>query len=158
MCITGGSYGGYVTLMALTVHPELFTHGIADYAVTDWRLYDSHYTERYMGTPAENPDGYRAASVFTYAPRLRGVLRIDHGTLDDNVHMQNILQLVDTLENLNKHVELMIYPGGRHGWGGPKSAHLRSETYRFYYQYLLRKEFPEALFSSLEGRSMRRRP
>jgi dipeptidyl-peptidase-4 len=158
ICITGGSYGGYVTLMAMMVHPELFTHGIADYAVTDWRLYDSHYTERYMGTPAENPDGYRAASVFTYAPRLRGVLRIDHGTLDDNVHMQNILQLVDTLENLNKHIELMIYPGGRHGWGGPKSAHLRSETYRFYYHYLLRKEFPEALFGSLDWRSTRRRP
>jgi dipeptidyl-peptidase 4 len=158
ICITGGSYGGYVTLMALTVHPELFTHGIADYSVTDWLLYDSHYTERFMDAPAENPEGYRMASVLTHAHNLRGVLRIEHGTLDDNVHMQNVLQLVDTLENLNKHFEFMLYPGGRHGWGGPKSAHLRSENYRFYYQYLLQKDFPEALFKTLEGRTGRRRP
>jgi dipeptidyl-peptidase-4 len=158
ICITGGSYGGYVTLMALTVHPELFTHGIADYSVADWLLYDSHYTERYMDLPAENPDGYRMASVLTHAHRLKGVLRIDHGTMDDNVHMQNVLQLIDTLENMNKHFEFMVYPGGRHGWSGPKSAHLRSETYRFYYQYLLQKEFPEALFAKLEGRIGRRRP
>jgi dipeptidyl-peptidase 4 len=158
ICITGGSYGGYVTLMALTVHPELFTHGIADYAVVDWLLYDSHYTERYMDMPEENADGYRAASVLTYAHNLKGVLRIDHGTLDDNVHMQNAIQLVDSLENMNKHFEFMMYPGGRHGWGGPKSAHLRSETYRFYYQYLLKKEFPEELFGKLDWRSGRRRP
>jgi len=158
ICITGGSYGGYVTLMALTVHPELFTHGIADYAVTDWLLYDSHYTERYMDSPEENPEGYRMASVLTHAHNLQGVLRIDHGTLDDNVHMQNVIQLVDTLENMNKHFEFMLYPGGRHGWGGPKYAHLRSETYRFYYQYLLQKEFPETLFKTLDGRAGRRRP
>jgi dipeptidyl-peptidase 4 len=158
ICITGGSYGGYVTLMALTVHPELFTHGVADYAVTDWLLYDSHYTERYMDTPKENPAGYREASVITHAHGLKGVLRIEHGTLDDNVHMQNVVQLVDTLESMNKHFEFMMYPGGRHGWGGPKSAHLRSENYRFYYQYLLKKEFPEALFSALDWRAGRRRP
>jgi dipeptidyl-peptidase 4 len=158
ICITGGSYGGYVTLMALTVHPELFTHGVADYAVTDWLLYDSHYTERYMDLPKENPAGYREASVLTHAHNLKGVLRIEHGTLDDNVHMQNAIQLVDTLESMNKHFEFMMYPGGRHGWGGPKSAHLRSENYRFYYQYLLKREFPEALFSGLDWRAGRRRP
>jgi dipeptidyl-peptidase 4 len=158
VCITGGSYGGYVTLMAMTVHPDLFTHGIAEYAVVDWLLYDSHYTERYMDLPSENPEGYHKASVLEYAHNLKGMLRIDHGTMDDNVHMQNAIQLIDTLESMNKHFEFLFYPGGRHGWGGPKSTHLQSENYRFYYQYLLRKEFPEALFSGLDWRAGRRRP
>lgn len=148
ICITGWSYGGYVTCMALTSGAEYFTHGIAGASVTDWLLYDTHYTERYMDSPSENPEGYRNGSVMTYAERYRGVLRMVHGTTDDNVHMQNILQLVDTLENLNKHFELMIYPNGRHGWGGQKAMHDRVETYRFYYQYLIRKDFPEELFKS----------
>jgi dipeptidyl-peptidase-4 len=146
ICITGGSYGGYVTCMALTYGADYFTHGIASYSVTDQRLYDSHYTERYMDTPAENPEGYKNASAMTFADRYKGMLRINHGTMDDNVHMQNSIQLIDKLEDLNKHFEFMLYPGGRHGWGGPKATHLRNETYRFYYKYLLEKEFPENLF------------
>jgi dipeptidyl-peptidase-4 len=147
ICITGGSYGGYVTAMALTAGAEYFTHGIASYSVTDWRLYDSHYTERYMDTPAENPEGYAAGSVLTYASRYKGMLRIVHGTTDDNVHYQNSLQLVDTLENLGRHFEFMSYPNERHGWGPPKSDHSRMEANRFYYTHLLGKPFPEALFS-----------
>ncbi len=157
VCITGGSYGGYVASLALAAGAEYFTHGIAEYSVTDWRLYDSHYTERYMDSPAENPDGYREGSVLTHAHKIRGLLRLVHGTMDDNVHMQNTIQLVDTLEDMNKHFELMLYPGGRHGWGGGKAVHLRTETYRFYYRHLLRKEFPEALFRTLDAASMRRR-
>lgn len=157
ICITGGSYGGYVTALALTAGAEHFTHGIAEYSVVDWRLYDSHYTERYMDTPAENPGGYAEGSVLTHARKYKGLLRIVHGTMDDNVHMQNSLQLVDTLQQLNKHFELMLYPGARHGWGGQKAVHLRSETYRFYYRHLLRREFPDHLFSTLDASSMRRR-
>jgi len=82
----------------------------------------------------------------TYADRYKGILYIIHGMMDDNVHMQNIIQLVDKLQDMKKHFELMIYPGSRHGWGGPKATHLRNETYRFYYKYLLEKEFPENLF------------
>ena len=148
ICITGGSYGGYVTCLALTRGADFFTHGVALFSVTDWRLYDSHYVERYMGLPADNPEGYRDASVITYAGKYRGMLRIVHGTMDDNVHVQNSLQLVDTLENLGRHFEFMTYPGERHGWRGPKAVHLRNETYRFYYTYLLRKEFPARLFES----------
>jgi dipeptidyl-peptidase-4 len=148
ICITGGSYGGYVTCLALTEGADYFTHGLALYSVTDWLLYDSHYAERYMGSPSENPEGYRNASVLSYAGRYRGVLRIVHGTMDDNVHMQNSLQLIDRLEDLNKHFEFMEYPGERHGWGGKKAIHLRNESYRFYYTYLLRKEFPEKLFEN----------
>jgi dipeptidyl-peptidase-4 len=146
ICITGGSYGGYVTCMALTYGADYFTHGIALYSVTDWKLYDTHYTERYMDTPAENPEGYKNGSVLTFANKYKGLLRIVHGTMDDNVHMQNSIQLVDALQNLGKHFEFMLYPGERHGWRGPKATHLRNDNYRFYYKYLLEKEFPEGLF------------
>jgi dipeptidyl-peptidase 4 len=148
ICITGGSYGGYVTCLALTEGAGYFTHGVALYSVTDWLLYDSHYVERYMGSPAENAQGYRAAAVLTYADRYRGLLRIVHGTMDDNVHMQNSLQLIDRLEDLDRHFEFMAYPGERHGWGGKKAIQLRNESYRFYYANLLRKEFPEKLFEN----------
>ena len=146
VCITGASYGGYVTCLALTEGADCFPYGIASSSVTDWRLYDSHYTERYMGMPLENPEGYESSSVMTYADKYRGLLRIVHGTMDANVHMQNIVQFVSVLEDRDKHFELMIYPGGRHGWGGRKALQSRNESYRFYYQYLLRKEFPESLF------------
>ena len=157
VAIEGGSYGGYVTSLALTAGADWFTHGIAEFSVTDWRLYDSHYTERYMDSPAENPEGYRQASTLTHAGKYRGQLRLVHGTMDDNVHMQNTIQLIDTLQDLNRDFELMLYPGGRHGWGGPKAVHLRTENYRFYYRHLLRKEFPEELFKTLDVASMRRR-
>ena len=155
ICITGGSYGGYVTCLALTEGADYFTHGLALYSVTDWRLYDSHYVERFMDTPAENPEGYANSSVLTYASKLKGVLRIVHGTMDDNVHMQNVLQLIDKLEDANKHFEFMLYPGGRHGWVGPKALQLQNESYRFYYRYLLEKAFPEDLFNSI---TMENRP
>jgi dipeptidyl-peptidase-4 len=148
ICITGGSYGGYVTCLALTEEAEYFPYGVALFPVADWQLYDTHYVERYMGTPAGNPRGYRDGSVLTYVDRYRGLLRIVHGTIDDNVHMQNSLQLIDRLEDLQKHFEFMAYPGERHGWRGKKMIHLRNETYRFYYTNLLRKEFPEKLFES----------
>ncbi len=157
VCITGSSYGGYVTCMALTAGANDFTHGIAELSVTDWHLYDSHYTERFMDSPAENPEGYKEGSALTHAHKYRGMLAIVHGTMDDNVHFQNSVQLADTLQDLNKHFEMMFYPGGRHGWGGGKALHLRSETYRFYYRYLLRKEFPENLFTTLDASSIRRR-
>ncbi|MBI5021574.1 MAG: S9 family peptidase [Ignavibacteriales bacterium] len=147
ICITGGSYGGYVAALALTYGADYFTHGIASYSVIDYKLYDSHYTERFMDSPSENPDGYKNTSVLTWTDRYKGLLRIVHGTMDDNVHMQNILQLVSKLEDSKKHFELMIYPGGRHGWGGPKATHLRNENYRFYYKYLLEKNFPDNLFN-----------
>ena len=152
VCITGGSYGGYMTCMALTAGADYFTHGIAGSSVTDWQLYDTHYTERYMDTPAENPEGYKAGSVMTHADKYKGLLRIVHGNMDDNVHMQNSIQLVDKLEETGKHFELMIYPGGRHGWGGAKAVHSRNEGLRFYYRYLLEKPFQEELFAPSRGR------
>lgn len=143
ICITGGSYGGYMTCMALTYGADVFTHGMANYSVTDWRLYDSHYTERYMDTPQDNAEGYRITSPMTYADRYKGLIRIVHGTMDDNVHMQNSIQLVDKLENLNKHFEFMVYPGERHGWRSVKSLHSDNEAYRFIYLNLLERPFPK---------------
>ncbi|WP_131538448.1 S9 family peptidase [Pedobacter nototheniae] len=145
LLITGHSYGGYMTCMALTYGADYFDFGYGGAPVTSWELYDSVYTERFMDTPQENPEGYKAGSVLTYVDKYKGLLRIMHGDMDDNVHMQNTIQLIDKLENANKHFELMIYPGGRHGWGGVKSAHDRSERYRFYYQNLLNKPVPAEL-------------
>jgi dipeptidyl-peptidase-4 len=146
MGITGGSFGGYITCMALTYGADVFTHGVANASVTDWQFYDTHYTERYMDTPKENPEGYKITSVMTYADKLKGSLRIVHGTSDDNVHMQNSLALINKLQDLKKHFEFMLYPGERHGIGSnnrAKGEHNRTEAYTFYYQQLLKKPVPE---------------
>lgn len=138
--ITGGSYGGYVTCMAMTAGADYWTHGIADYSVTDWRLYDNVYTERYMDIPESNPEGYRNGSAITYASALRGKLLIRHGDMDDNVHMQNALWLVTTLQDLNKPFEMMIYPGERHGWGGPKRVFMTHEGNNFWMRHFFGKQ------------------
>ena len=140
--ITGGSFGGYITAMALTYAADVFTHGVANYSPTDWALYDTHYTERFMDTPQDNAEGYKVTSVLTYADKLKGTLRIVHGTMDDNVHMQNSIQLVDKLQDLNKHFEFMLYPGERHGWGGKKARHSSQENVRFMYKHMLNKPLP----------------
>jgi dipeptidyl-peptidase-4 len=141
--ITGGSYGGYVTCMALTYGADYFNYGVADYSVTDWHLYDDVYTERYMDTPVQNPEGYEFGSVLTHAANYKGKLLITHGTIDDNVHMQNSIQLIDKLEDLGKDFEMMLYPGERHGWRGPKGDHLSKLTVKFWFENLLGKEFEE---------------
>jgi dipeptidyl-peptidase-4 len=155
IAITGGSFGGYLTCMALTYGSNFFTHGIANAPVTDWQLYDTHYTERFMDTPEENPEGYKQTSVMAYADRYKGMLRIVHGTSDDNVHMQNSLQLINVLQDLNKRFEFMVYPGERHTIGKNsllKALHNRTEAYKFYYQYLLDKPLPEVFFKqSVQG-------
>jgi dipeptidyl-peptidase-4 len=139
--ITGGSYGGYVTCMALTYGADYFTHGIAEYSVTDWHLYDNVYTERYMDKPEENPEGYKFGSALTHADKYKGQLLITHGTLDDNVHMQNTIQLVDKFTSLDKDFELMLYPNERHGVGFPKWKHARREFVQFWFKHFLEKDF-----------------
>ncbi len=143
VCITGGSFGGYITCMALTYGADVFTHGMANYSVTDWSLYDTHYTERYMSTPQDNPDGYKITSPQNYVKNYKGLLRITHGNMDDNVHMQNSIQLINKLEDLDKNFEFMIYPGERHGFRGLKSAQATNESYKFIYDHLLNKPMPD---------------
>ena len=142
LCITGGSFGGYMTCMALTYGASVFNYGIANSSVTDWKLYDTHYTERFMDTPNENPEGYKKTSVLQYANMYKGLIRIVHGTSDDNVHQQNSLQLIDQLQNFKKHFEFMLYPGERHSLQELKGLHNRTEAYKFYYDNLLNKPMP----------------
>ena len=115
--MSGHSYGGYLTAYCMT-HTDLFAAGIAGHPVTDWRDYDSIYTERYMLTPQENPEGYNASSVVRAAENLHGRLLILHGLMDDNVSIRNTVRLVDALQRADKDFEMMIYPPSRHGIGG----------------------------------------
>jgi dipeptidyl-peptidase-4 len=115
--MSGHSYGGFMTAYALT-HSKLFAGGIAGAPVTDWHLYDTIYTERYMDTPQNNPDGYEKTSVVKAAENLHGKLLIIHGATDDNVHIENTFKLVNALQQAEKEFELMIYPKSRHGVGG----------------------------------------
>ena len=147
ICITGFSYGGYMTCYALTYASDVFTHGIAGGSVTDWSLYDTHYTERYMDKPSENPDGYKSSSVLTYANKYKGKLLIVHGIIDDNVHIQNSIEFISKLQDLKKDFEFMEYSGGRHGWTNDKNkwAHFLNLKTQFIYKYLLEKPVPEKM-------------
>ncbi len=138
--MTGGSYGGYMTCMAMTKGADYFTHGIANYSVTDWHLYDNVYTERFMDTPEQNPEGYKNGSALTFADQYKGKMLITHGTLDDNVHMQNTIQFIGKLEDLDKEFSMLLYPNKRHGWGGPKRTHLTRESTQFWFKHFLGKE------------------
>ncbi len=118
VAISGWSYGGFMAAYALT-HSKAFSLGFAGAGVHDWQLYDTIYTERYMSTPQLNPEGYTKSSVIRAAGDLHGHLVILHGTMDDNVHLQNSIQLVHALQEANKDsFELMVYPKSRHGIRG----------------------------------------
>jgi dipeptidyl-peptidase-4 len=119
--ITGYSYGGFMTAFALT-HSDKFALGIAGGGVYDWRMYDTIYTERYMSIPSKNAEGYQKTSVLEAAANLKGHLVLHHGTLDDNVHMQNVMRLVMALQKADKQFELMLYPQSRHGIGDRDQA------------------------------------
>ncbi len=138
--ITGGSYGGYLTALALTYGAEYFQYGISSYPVTDWLLYDSHYTERYMDHPKDNPEGYKFGSVMTHIDNYQShgpsMLLLQHGTMDDNVHIQNTYHLTNALQRANKPFEMMVFPGERHGWVGPKTRFTIQIRNLFYDKYI----------------------
>jgi dipeptidyl-peptidase 4 len=140
MGITGSSYGGYMTCLAMTKGADFWTHGFAGSSVTDWRLYDDIYTERYMDTPQDNPEGYKDASAMTFAETYKGKLYMTHGDLDDNVHMQNSIYLISRLQDKGKSFQFMLYPNGRHGWGGAKAIHSRTEANKFWLKSFFGKE------------------
>lgn len=147
--IQGFSFGGTMTALAVTEGNEYFKYGIAGGGVYDWRLYDSHYTERYMDRPQDNPDGYAQATVYDRVDAYKGdktnMLRITHGTGDDNVHFLNTLQLIDKLQSQKKDFELMIYPQGMHGYRGNQAKQSNLQDYKFWYKYLLESEMPSIL-------------
>ncbi|MBQ9548556.1 MAG: DPP IV N-terminal domain-containing protein [Bacteroidales bacterium] len=142
--VEGFSFGGTNTALLLLCHSDLYCCGIAGGGVYDWRLYDSHYTERFMRTPAENPEGYAACRVLDrvgdYPADGRAVLRLTHGTGDDNVHLQNTLLLADALQKAGKPFELMLYPDGMHGYRGYQGEHSRAADREFWRKHLIEKQ------------------
>jgi dipeptidyl-peptidase-4 len=123
--IWGWSYGGFMTSYALT-HSQSFKMGISGGTVSDWRNYDSIYTERYMLTPQNNLEGYKKSSPVTSAKDLHGKLLLIHGAIDDNVHVQNTVQFVYELQKAGKQFQMMLYPKSRHGVTDPLLVkHLR---------------------------------
>jgi dipeptidyl-peptidase-4 len=125
--MSGHSFGGYYTAYAMT-HSDLFSAGIAGAPPTDWRDYDTIYTERYMSTPQDNPEGYEETSVVEGAEDLHGRLLVIHGMVDDNVHPQNSVRFIDALVDAGKQFEMFLYPGRRHGVG---SGHYNRMMYDF---------------------------
>ncbi len=121
--VYGHSYGGYATSLLMLRYPEIFHVGIAGAPVTDWRSYDTIYTERYMNTPQENKAGYDNGSAMRYAENLKGKLLIVHGTIDNNVHPGNSVQLIDALIKADKRFDVMFYPNNRHGIRGAHGQH-----------------------------------
>ncbi|MEM9621446.1 MAG: alpha/beta fold hydrolase [Pseudomonadota bacterium] len=110
----GHSYGGYMTLMGLSQAPEHFRAGVAVAPVCDWQLYDTHYTERYMGLPNDNPDGYQQANVLSHLDKLQAPLLLIHGMADDNVLFTHSTMIMSALQAQGSAFELMTYPGAKH--------------------------------------------
>ncbi|HET9487551.1 MAG TPA: DPP IV N-terminal domain-containing protein [Chryseosolibacter sp.] len=123
MGIWGWSYGGYMSSLAMTKGAGVFKLGIAVSPVTNWRFYDTIYTERYLQTPQLNPDGYDMNSPLTYAAKLEGKFLLIHGTGDDNVHFQNSIVFEDALINAGKQFQSFYYPDKQHDIQGPTTQH-----------------------------------
>lgn len=112
--IYGWSYGGYLAAMCLCRAPDVFHVAVAGAPVTSWDGYDTHYTERYMGLPAENPNGYRESAVFDHVPNMRGKLLLVHGLIDENVHFRHTARLINRLIAAGKDYDLLLFPDERH--------------------------------------------
>ncbi len=135
--IWGWSYGGYMTLMTTLRSRGAIAAGVSVAPVTDWKLYDTIYTERFMRTPRENPEGYERGAPLTYAAELESPLLIVHGTGDDNVHSQNTTLMVEALESAGKQFEMRLYPNKRHGIaGGPTRVNLFGLITEFVMEHL----------------------
>ena len=149
--VEGFSFGGTMTAMLLMQAPDKFHYGIAGGGVYDWALYDSHYTERYMDTPQANPEGYEVSKTMNYVDgyptEYTGeavlvepvMLKLTHGTGDDNVHHQNTLQLLDALHKEGKKFDFMIYPDGMHGYRGYQGTHFNNANREFWLKYLVER-------------------
>ena len=134
--IWGWSYGGYFTTYAMARRPDIFKVGVAGAPVIDWKNYDTIYTERYLKLPQNNEKGYMQSSPLNYIENLSGNYLIIHGTADDNVHIQNSIQLISKAVELNKMINVMIYPGEMHGFGDISSIHLYNYILEFFLSHL----------------------
>ena len=110
----GWSYGGYMTVMSMLRRPDLFKVGVSGAPVSDWDGYDTGYTERYMGTPQNNAEGYREGSLLTHADKLEGQLLLIHGGVDENVHFRHTARLITALTAADRDYDLLMFPEERH--------------------------------------------
>jgi dipeptidyl-peptidase-4 len=140
--IWGWSYGGYMSTSCLTKGADYFCMGVAVAPVTNWRYYDNIYTERFMRTPQENPEGYDENSPINHVENLKGKFLLIHGTADDNVHIQNSIDLITALVSANKQFDMQFYPNSNHGiyTGKNTRIHLYTRITDFIYDNLLLKE------------------
>ncbi|MRX27396.1 S9 family peptidase [Kangiella sp. HZ709] len=133
----GWSYGGYMTIMAMFKNPEIFKVGVSVAPVTDWYLYDTHYTERYLDHPKNNKEGYEASNVFPYLEGLQGNLMVIHGMADDNVLFTNSTKLYKALQDANKPFDQMNYPGSKHSiWGKKTRTHVFNTITDYFEKHL----------------------
>lgn len=131
--IWGWSFGGYMTIMSMSEGTPVFKAGVAVAAPTDWKYYDTVYTERFMRTPKENAEGYKAASAFSRADNLHGNLLLVHGMADDNVHFQNCTEYAEHLVQLGKQFDMQVYTNRNHGiYGGNTRNHLYTRLTNFF--------------------------
>ena len=137
--IWGWSFGGYNTIMSMSQNDAVFKAGVAIAAPTDWRFYDTVYTERFMRTPKENKEGYDIGSAVVHADKLNGKLLLIHGTADDNVHFRNMLRYVHALNQAGKPFEMALYPDSNHGiyFGQNTRMHLFERLSNFFIDNLL---------------------
>ena len=151
----GWSYGGYMSAMSLCRAPKTFTCAIAGAPVTSWDGYDTHYTERYMGTPQSNEQGYKDSSVMTHVENMKGNLMIIHGLIDENVHFRHTARLINQLISCRKKYELVLFPCERHG---PQKLadkiYLEDRIIEYFAEKLSlfssEKGIPEMVFSAVE--------
>jgi len=136
MGIRGHSYGGYMAALTMVLHPRVFRVGLVGAPVTDWRLYDTIYTERYMGLLEENEENYINSSVMAHAQFLQGSMLVAHSSMDENVHIQNTMQMITAFTNTGKDVDLRIYPPGAHGVAYNQQSYLL--LHQVYTNYLNR--------------------
>ncbi len=134
--IFGHSYGGFMTLMSLCKAPNHFKAGVAVAPVSDWEIYDTHYTERYMGLPNDNVEGYKEGNVLTHVDKLSGPLLLIHGMADDNVLFTHSTMLMSELQKRNKAFELMTYPGAKHSM---QEAHVSIHRFNLILDFFNRK-------------------
>ncbi|WP_223669490.1 S9 family peptidase [Kangiella shandongensis] len=133
----GWSYGGYMTIMSMFKKPDVFKAGVSVAPVTDWYLYDTHYTERYLAHPEDNKDGYEQSNVFPYLEGLEGDLMIIHGMADDNVLFTNSTKLFKALQDANKPFDMMNYPGSKHSiWGQKTRTHVFNTITDYFEEHL----------------------
>ncbi|MCC5913228.1 MAG: S9 family peptidase [Balneolaceae bacterium] len=136
MAIRGHSYGGYMAALTMVLYPRVFRVALVAAPVTDWRLYDTIYTERYMGLPEENRENYINSSVMAHARNMQGSMLVVHSSMDENVHIQNTMQMIIAFTDTGKDVELRIYPPGEHGVAYNQQSYLL--LHQVYTNYLNR--------------------